>query len=207
MFTGLVETIGTLVEVKPNAGGVRVRISTELAAELAVGDSLAVNGVCLTAIFIDGRDVHADVGPETARVTTLGGLQLGQAVNIERPMRFDGRLGGHFVQGHVDGVGVVEEIRPDGDSHWLTIGFPLALGPYFIRKGSVALDGVSLTVAGLGERQLDVQVIPYTWAHTTLHTLRAADRVNIECDMLGKYVIRAAGLAGFGRGRRSGEAG
>ncbi|MDP1569544.1 MAG: riboflavin synthase [Vicinamibacterales bacterium] len=202
MFTGLIEALGTLVEVKPAAGGFRVRIETSLAPELAVGESLAVNGVCLTATLIDDGEVHAEVGPETARVTTLGGLQRGQPVNLERAMRFDGRLGGHFVQGHVDGVGVVDEVRPESDSRWLTLSFPPALAPYFIRKGSVAVDGVSLTVAGLGEKQFDVQVIPHTWAHTTLKTLRAGDRVNLECDMLGKYVIRAAGLAGLGEGRR-----
>lgn len=202
MFTGLIESLGTLVEVKPAAGGYRVRIETSLAPELAVGDSLAVNGVCLTATLVEDGEVHAEVGPETARVTTLGGLQRGQPVNLERAMRFDGRLGGHFVQGHVDGVGIVDEVRPESDARWLTVSFPPALAPYFIRKGSVAVDGVSLTVAGLGEKQFDVQVIPHTWAHTTLKTLRARDRVNLECDMLGKYVIRAAGLAGLGEGRR-----
>lgn len=205
MFTGLIEAIGTLVEVKPAAGGFRVRIETDLAAELTVGDSLAVNGVCLTATLLNEGEVHAEVGPETARVTTLGGLQRGQPVNLERAMRFDGRLGGHFVQGHVDGVGIVDEIRPDSESQWLTIGFPPALAPYFIRKGSVAVDGVSLTVAGLGEKQFDVQVIPHTWTHTTLRMLRANDRVNLECDMLGKYVVRAAGLAATGVARRQGD--
>lgn len=203
MFTGLIEALGTLAEVKPHAGGYRVRIDTALAGELAVGDSLAVNGVCLTAILIDGQEVHADVGPETARVTTFSALPRGHQVNLERPMRFDGRLGGHFVQGHVDGVGTVDEIRPDGGTHWLTIGFPPALAPYFIRKGSIAVDGVSLTVAGLGERQFDVQIVPHTWTHTTLRLLRAGDRVNLECDMLGKYVVRAAELAGRGEGRRT----
>ena len=137
----------------------------------------------------------ADVGPETARVTTFGALQRGQSVNLERPLRFDGRVDGHFVLGHVDGVGTVEDVRPEGESHWLTIGFPPALAAYFIRKGSVAVDGISLTVAGLGERQFDVQVVPYTWAHTTLKMLRAGDKVNLECDMVGKYVVRAHGTA------------
>lgn len=205
MFTGLIEALGTLVEVKPAAGGFRVRIQTHLAPEIAVGDSLSVNGVCLTAALINDGEVHAEVGPETARVTTLGGLQRGQPVNLERAMRFDGRLGGHFVQGHVDGVGLVDEVRHESESQWLTISFPPALAPYFIRKGSVSVDGVSLTVAGLGERQIDVQVIPHTWAHTTLRTLRTGDRVNIECDMLGKYVVRAAELAGLGERRRQGD--
>jgi len=133
----------------------------------------------------------AEIGPETARITTLGSLQRGQVVNLERPLRVDGRLDGHFVLGHVDGMGVVSELRAEADSHWLTVEFPHDLAPNFIRKGSVAVDGISLTVAGLGARHFDVQVIPYTWAHTTLRTLKPKDRVNLECDMLGKYVLRA----------------
>jgi riboflavin synthase len=194
MFTGIVESVGSLAEVKGTSGGYRVRIETPLAAVLKVGDSLAVNGVCLTVILIDGQDVHADVGPETVRVTTFGGLQRGQEVNLERPMRGDGRLDGHFVLGHVDGVGVIEEIRTEGESHWLTIGFPPALAPYFIHKGSVAVEGISLTVAGLGERQFDVMIIPFTWANTSLRNLRKGDKVNLECDMIGKYVVRAMDL-------------
>jgi riboflavin synthase len=194
MFTGIVETVGTLAEVKGTGGGYRVRINTPLSAELKVGDSLAVNGVCLTVILIDGDHVLADVGPETSRVTTLGALQRGQDVNLERPLKADGRFDGHFVLGHVDGVGMIEEIRPEGESRWLTIGFPPALAVYFIRKGSVAVDGVSLTIAGLGERQFDVMVIPFTWSNTTLKALRKGDKVNIECDMIGKYAARAMEL-------------
>ena len=194
MFTGIVETVGTLAEVKGTGGGYRVRINTPLSAELKVGESLAVNGVCLTVILIDGEHVLADVGPETSRVTTLGMLQRGQDVNLERSVRADGRFDGHFVLGHVDGVGVIEEIRPEGESRWLTVGFPPPLAPFFIRKGSVAVDGVSLTVAGLGERQFDVMVIPFTWSNTTLRALRKGDKVNIECDMIGKYAARAMEL-------------
>lgn len=190
MFTGIVEATGTLSEVKGTGGGYRVRIETPLAADLKAGDSLAVNGVCLTVILTDGDDVLADIGPETARVTTLGGLQRGQQVNLERPLRADGRLDGHFVLGHVDGIGVVEDVRPELAARWLTIAFPPELAPYFVRKGSVAVDGISLTVAGLGERQFDVQVIPFTWGHTTLKTLRVGDAVNLECDVIGKYVTR-----------------
>ena len=124
----------------------------------------------------------------------IGALQRGQEVNLERPVRGDGRMDGHFVLGHVDGVGVIEEIRKEGESHWLTVGFPPALAPLFIRKGSVAVDGISLTVAGLGERQFDVMVIPYTWANTSLKNLRTGDKVNLECDMIGKYVVRAMEL-------------
>lgn len=194
MFTGIVETVGTLSEVKSTGDGYRVRIQTALAPQLKAGDSLGVNGVCLTVILIDGEHLMADVGPETARVTTFGALQRGQSVNLERPLRVDGRVDGHFVLGHVDGVGTIEDVRPEAESHWLTIGFPTALAAYFIRKGSVAVDGISLTVAGLGGRQFDVQVIPHTWANTTLKLLRAGDKVNLECDMVGKYVVRAMEL-------------
>jgi riboflavin synthase len=194
MFTGIIEAIGSLAEVKGTGGGFRVRIQTPLSIEMKVGDSLAVNGVCLTVILIDGEQVLADVGPETARVTTFNALQRGQEVNLERPLRPNGRVDGHFVLGHVDGVGVIDEIRQEGESRWLTIGFQPALAPYFIRKGSVAVDGVSLTVAGLGERQFDVMVIPHTWSHTSLKGLRKSDKVNLECDMIGKYVVRAMEL-------------
>ncbi len=195
MFTGLIEAVGQVAEVKITGSGVRVRVRTVLASELAPGDSLAVNGVCLTVIVADGGDVHADVGPETARVTTLGTLRRDQPVNLERPLRSDGRVGGHFVQGHVDGTGTVDDIRPEGDAHWLTISFGRTLAPYLIRKGSIAVDGVSLTVAGLGDVQFDVMIVAFTWEHTTLCTLRVGDRVNLECDMVGKYVARAAELA------------
>jgi riboflavin synthase len=204
MFTGIVEAVGRLVEVKSMAGAYRVRIETGLAAELKAGDSLAVNGVCLTVILKDGGEVHADVGPETARVTTFTMMQRGQSVNLERPMRLDGRLAGHIVQGHVDGIGVVDELRPEAECYWLTVSFPPALAPYFIRKGSVAIDGVSLTVAGLGEKQLDVQVIPFTWTHTAFAELKAGDKVNLECDMIGKYVMRAMELNGQWSPRRAG---
>jgi riboflavin synthase len=194
MFTGIVEAVGTLADVKGTGSAYRVRIQTPLAAEMKVGDSIAVNGVCLTVILIDGEHLLADVGPETARVTTLGTLQRGQEVNLERPLKADGRLDGHFVLGHVDGVGVIEEIRAEAESRWVTVGFPAPLAPFLIRKGSVAVDGISLTVAGLGEKQFDVQVIPFTWSHTSLKGLRKGDRVNLECDMIGKYLIRSLEL-------------
>jgi riboflavin synthase len=195
MFTGIVEAIGTLAEVKPLTLGYRLRIETPLAHEMQPGDSLAVNGVCLTVILTDGNELHADVSPETARVTNLGAVQRGQSVNLERPMRLDGRLGGHLVQGHVDGIGIIEDLRGNAEAHWMTVSFPPALAPFFIRKGSVAIEGVSLTIAGLDDTKFDVQVIPYTWTHTTFHALRQGDRVNVECDMIGKYVVRALELS------------
>jgi riboflavin synthase len=197
MFTGLVEAVGELIERKPTIGGFRLRIGTPLAADLAPGDSLAVNGVCLTVILAGKGQVHADVGPETARVTTLGGLEPGTAVNLERPLRADSRFGGHFVQGHVDAVGHVEELREDAEFHWLTVSFPPHLAPFLVHKGSVAVDGISLTVAGLGVDRFDVQLVPFTMEHTNLSRVQIRDRVNLECDMVGKYVVRAAELAGL----------
>ena len=194
MFTGLIEALGDVAEIKETGQGLRLRIATPLASQLVPGDSLAVNGVCLTVTMADAGEVYADIGPETARITTLGFLRRDQTVNLERAMRADSRFGGHFVQGHVDGTGVVEELREEADARWITISFPPALAPYFVRKGSVAVDGVSLTVAGLGGDRLDVMIIPFTWANTSLRSLRVTSRVNLECDMVGKYVARAAEL-------------
>ena len=194
MFTGIVEAVGTLADVKGTGGAYRVRVQTPLSAEMKVGDSIAVNGVCLTVILTDGEHLLADVGPETARVTTFGTLQRGQEVNLERPLKADGRLDGHFVLGHVDGIGVIEDIRAEAESRWVTVGFPSTLAPFLIRKGSIAVDGISLTVAGLGEKQFDVQVIPFTWSHTSLKGLRKGDKVNLECDMIGKYLLRSLEL-------------
>ncbi len=206
MFTGLVEAIGELVERKPTSGGLRLRIASPLARELAPGDSLAINGVCLTVILANGAEIHADVGPETIRVTTLGSLTQGASVNLERPLRADGRLGGHFVQGHVDATGYIEEMRGDADFHWITVSFPRHLAPYVVHKGSIAVDGISLTIAGLGADRFDIQVVPYTMQHTNMSRAQLRDRVNLECDMVGKYVVRAAELAGLSlSGVRSGE--
>ena len=205
MFTGLIETVGELVERKPTTGGFRVRVATPLAPELKPGDSLAVSGVCLTVILAESGEVHADVGPETVRVTTLGSLGRGALVNLERPLRADSRFGGHFVQGHVDGMGFVEDVRQDADFYWLTVSFPPQLAPFIVHRGSIAVDGISLTVAGLGADRFDVQVVPYTHQNTNLRATQVRDRVNIECDMVGKYVVRAAELAGLSLGRRPGD--
>lgn len=197
MFTGLVEAVGEVVDSRPLKGGVRLRIVTPMGRELSAGESIAVNGVCLTAILAESGEIHADVGPETLRVTTLGGIRSGTVVNLERPVRADGRLGGHIVQGHVDGVGQIEAVREDVDFRWLTVQFPSDLAPYIIHKGSVALDGISFTVAGLRTDCFDVMVIPFTFDHTNLKHARVHDRVNLECDMVGKYVARAAELYGL----------
>ena len=191
MFTGLIESVGEVGEVKPTPAGFRLRISSSLADELSPGASLAVNGVCLTVIAADACGVHMDVSPETVRVTSLGGLKRGSLVNLERPVRADARMGGHFVQGHVDATGTIEDLRHEGEHHWLTVRYPSLLAPYLVRKGSVAIDGISLTVAGLDDQRFDVQIIPFTWDNTNLRAARPKDLVNIECDILGKYVVRA----------------
>jgi riboflavin synthase len=195
MFTGLIETLGEIAEFRPTPAGFRLRLSTTLLPELTAGDSLAVNGVCLTVVSADILGVHMDVSPETLRVSALGSLKRGDSVNLERPMRADARVGGHFVQGHVDATGSIEELRQEGDSWWVTVKFPPSLGAQIVRKGSIAVDGISLTVAGLDDRRFDVQVIPYTWEHTNLQSAKVNDLVNLECDMLGKYVLRAMEVA------------
>ena len=196
MFTGLIESVGEVAEIKPTPSGLRIRIDSALAKEFTAGDSIAVSGVCLTVVSADATGFHADVSPETMRVTTMGTLRRGAVVNLERPLRADGRLGGHFVQGHVDAIGTIDDIRQEGDSYWLTVKFPADLAALIVRKGSVAVNGVSLTVAGVDARHFDVQIIPFTWTHTNFRAAKPGDAVNLECDILGKYVARSVELAG-----------
>jgi riboflavin synthase len=191
MFTGLIESVATIALVDPVPGGYRLRLETPLAAELQLGESVSVDGVCLTVTARDATGWSADIGPETASVTTLGSLRPGHRVNLERAMRADSRFGGHFVQGHVDATARVLEIRPDGDSRWMGVEVPGRLGPLFVPKGSVAVNGVSLTVAALADARFDVMIIPFTWTHTALADLVPGAQVNLECDMVGKYVARA----------------
>lgn len=194
MFTGLIEAVGLVRAVTPVPAGQRLTIEAPFAAALAEGDSVATNGVCLTVVEHDAATWSADVSPETLRVTALGRLATGATVNLERPLAVGARLGGHFVQGHVDATGAIAATAQEGDFWRVSISFPPALAPYFIEKGSVAVDGISLTVASLGELAFDVQVIPHTWMHTTLQDLRPGDPVNLECDMVGKYVLRGLSL-------------
>lgn len=196
MFTGLVEAVGELAERTATAGGFRLRIATALASELSAGDSLAVNGVCLTVVAAGNGEMSADVGPETVSVTTLGALAERSRVNLERPLRADSRLGGHFVQGHVDAIGRVEDLRTEAEFVRVSVSFPPNLAAFFVNKGSVAVDGISLTVACLGSDRFEVQLVPYTLEHTNLGRARIGDAVNLECDIVGKYVVRAAELAG-----------
>ena len=191
MFTGLIEAVGHVSQLTEAGTSLRLGVRSPLTSELVGGESVCVNGVCLTVVDLRGDELCADVGPETARVTTLGRLARDQPVNLERAMRADGRFGGHFVQGHVDGVGTVEEVRDEGNAHWVEIAVLPGLVPFFVAKGSVAVDGVSLTVAAVERNQFGVMIIPFTWAHTNFASLRPGSRVNIECDIVGKYVARA----------------
>jgi riboflavin synthase len=196
MFTGLIEATGRIERLESRARGRALRCATSADLGLAPGDSIAVNGVCLTAVAADDLGFDVEVSPETLRVTTLGELPVARVVNLERPLRADARIGGHFVLGHVDAVGRLVTIRDEGDYHWMEVEFPPPLAPCLIPKGSVALDGISLTVASLDAGRFGVQIVPFTWEHTALRVLRIDDRVNLEGDVIGKYVARlyAAGL-------------
>jgi riboflavin synthase len=190
MFTGLIESVGEIADITTIPGGLRLGIHTDL-RDLREGESVAVNGVCLTVIAAGAGEWVAEIGPETAKVTSLGRVERGSAVNLERAMRADGRFGGHFVLGHVDGVGTIQAIRPEADFAWLTISYSSGLAPLLIHRGSVAVDGISLTVAKLEAKTFDVQIVPFTWTHTNLRVARVGGLVNLECDMVGKYVVRA----------------
>lgn len=206
MFTGLIEDVGEVVALAPMAGGSRLVLRTTLARDVTLGESVAVNGTCLTVTGHDDATFAADLGPETMRVTALGALQPGARVNLERSMRADGRFGGHFVQGHVDGVGRLVAVRDDGEAHWLTIAYPPGLAACFVQKGSIAVNGISLTIADLRDGELDIMIIPFTWAHTALASARPGDPVNLEADVIGKYVMRAIDVRGSGAaGQEAGQ--
>lgn len=203
MFTGIVQDVGTVQEVAPGGlGNVRLRVAAPAALRDArVGDSIAVCGVCLTvtALGPDGGWFEADVVPETLSRTTLGGLRTGDAVNLEPCLRPVDRLGGHIVQGHVDAVGRVRDVAREGDGVRMTIEAPPSVLRYVVEKGSIAVDGVSLTVAGLRPGAFEVALIPHTLRATTLGRRRPGDAVNLEADILGKYVERLLqGRAGDG---------
>ena len=188
LFTGLVADLGTVKAVDASDGGVRLTVETAL--ELNEGDSVAVNGVCLTATSLPGGAFTAAVMHETLRRSSLGVLEAGSKINLELPLRADDRLGGHFVQGHVDGLGTIWEVREEGFSHVVTIGAPPEILRYVIEKGSIAVDGVSLTVSGLGDDWLRVSLIPETLERTTLGEATTGATVNLEVDVLAKYIER-----------------
>jgi len=190
MFTGLIADLGRVAELDSDADGARLRIATALAGEVGEGDSVAVNGVCLTATAIDAESFTTEAMPETLRRSSLGGLRTGDPVNLELAMRASDRLGGHVVQGHVDGTGVVASIAPEGISRVVEIEAGPELTRYLVEKGSVAVDGVSLTVSALDDESFAVSLIPETLERTTLGGLAPGARVNIEVDVLAKHVER-----------------
>jgi riboflavin synthase len=190
MFTGLVEDIGTVDSIEQTADGAHLRIGTKLAPEIAPGDSVAVDGVCLTASAVDPAGFATDAMIQTLSVTALGGLEAGAGVNLELAMRASDRLGGHIVQGHADGVAEVVAVEEDGFARRLRIGLGPELLRYTVAKGSIALNGVSLTIADLGGSWADLSLIPETLERTTLGELAPGDKLNVECDVVAKYVER-----------------
>jgi riboflavin synthase len=188
MFTGLVQGLGTVVAVQETSDGVRLRVETALAAELREGDSIAVNGVCLTAVTPTPERFAADVMHETLRRSSLAGLGPGAHVNLELPLRAHDRLGGHVVQGHVDGLGTVASVVQDGFARVVRIAAPADLLRYVVEKGSIAIDGVSLTVSAVDDDSLSVSLIPETLERTSLGAAEPGRPVNLEVDVLAKYV-------------------
>jgi riboflavin synthase len=190
MFTGIVEELGTVDSIATRGAGSRIRIKCRTVLEDSVeGSSIAVNGVCLTAVDLRPDSFSADVAPETLRRSNLGALRSGSRVNLERPLSPTGRLSGHIVQGHVDGTGEFLSFDDLGeDNWWLRIRVPGELDPFLVFKGSIAIDGISLTVAALERDELSVTIIPHTFRNTTLAGYRPGARLNLECDILAKHV-------------------
>lgn len=190
MFTGLIADLGAVVALERGSEGAQLQISTQLAAKISEGDSVAVNGVCLTATEVLDGGFRAEAMHETLRRSSLSALQAGSPVNLELALRPADRLGGHIVQGHVDGIATVSGMSEDGFARVVSLRAPEELLRYLVQKGSVALDGVSLTVSELREDGFSVSLIPETLARTSLGTLQVGDRVNLEVDMLAKHVER-----------------
>ena len=189
MFSGIIETTGIITKISPLAEGVRLSLRTNLPTqEISPGESICTNGACLTVTAIEADQLSFDVSAESLRRTTLGELQVGDGVNLERSLRLEDRLSGHLVWGHVDGVGRVTSIQPEGDSFLYTFAIPAELSRYLVEKGSVAVDGISLTVFDCQPTAFTCAIIPHTHTVTTLHQRKPGDRVNIEGDMQGKYI-------------------
>jgi riboflavin synthase len=191
MFTGIVEELGTVMALRPEGNAARLAVQAEVVREdLRIGDSLAVNGVCLTVERIEPAQLWASMMPETLQRTTLASLSRGEKVNLERALRLDSRLGGHLVLGHVDGIGRVQDIAGAGEERVLTISLPAELARFVAPKGSIAIDGVSLTVVNAGADHFSVSLIRHTISLTTFSLRRVGDRVNLEVDTLARYIAR-----------------
>jgi riboflavin synthase len=196
MFTGIIEELGKVESIETSDEGARLRISAGLASDLREGDSVAVNGACLTATAAGNGSFEAEVMNQTLSLTTLGALEAESRVNLELPLRATDRLGGHVVQGHVDGTGTVVDLVDDGFAKRLRVELPEELQEYVVERGSIAIEGVSLTVSGLADAALEVSLIPETLERTTLGDLAPGDRVNVECDVLARYVKRQLSTGG-----------
>jgi riboflavin synthase len=195
VFTGIIEELGTVAALELRDDGARIRISASLVTnDSKNGESISVNGVCLTALDVSAGGFSADVSNETLDRSTLGNLKEGSRVNLERAVTPSTRLGGHIVQGHVDGRGTFISAEPLGDFYTVRIGFPADLTQYFVFKGSVSVEGISLTIAALTDDHFDIAVIPKTWELTNLSTLNPGDAVNLEADVIAKYVERMMGF-------------
>ncbi|HKQ85215.1 MAG TPA: riboflavin synthase [Candidatus Acidoferrales bacterium] len=192
MFTGIIEHLGKVASLTANGEGGKLRIdltgAPQIAAEMKLGDSIAVNGCCLTVVEFGKKHFSADLSGETLRRTSLGEKKPGDPVNLERPLAAGARLGGHFVQGHVDGVGRVTALTPEGENWWLSVDVPEDLRRYVAEKGSISIEGISLTVARWHDGVASIAIIPFTHQHTNVHALRSGDAVNLEVDILAKYV-------------------
>jgi riboflavin synthase len=197
VFTGIVETTGQIKRAEPTVnGGTQLVIGTQLATELEVGASLALNGCCLTVTAVNGPEIRFDLLGETLRRTNLGDLKPGDVINLERPMLANGRFDGHVVQGHIDTTARIESIEPAGSDHRVEVALPESFSRYVVFKGSVAVDGISLTVAELHPDRFVIWIIPHTWQVTNLHQRKPGDRVNLEFDLIAKYVERMLGTSG-----------
>ncbi|MFC4356282.1 riboflavin synthase [Chryseomicrobium palamuruense] len=193
MFTGIIEELGTVTRVSRSRESMTLTIAAQkILSDVSLGDSIAINGICLTVTSFSSSQFTVDVMPETFAATTIGELSTGSRVNLERAMAANGRFGGHFVTGHCDAVGEITSIQTNQNAVQLTIQFPEAFRPYVIQKGSISVDGVSLTVFGLSHQELMISLIPHTVEMTILHAKKVGDSVNLEFDILGKYILGAA---------------
>jgi len=201
VFTGLIEEVGVVQQVRRDGGVTKLAIKGKDAlADLSIGDSIAVDGTCVTVTTVEHGLFEVDLTDETLIRTTLGDLGPADHVNLERSCRITDRLGGHIVTGHIDGLGTLLEIRENGGTWWFSFSYPEPLRPLLVEKGSVAVDGISLTVASLCDASFGVAIIPHTYRHTTLGSKKVGQRTNLETDLLGKYVIRyLEGLQASGR--------
>ena len=191
MFTGIIECLGTITELRQSGQGKRLALEADFVLDhTKIGDSISVSGACLTVVAIEGKCIKVDVSPETLARTTLGRSKIGDRVNLERALRLSDRIDGHLVSGHIDGMGTIKHKKNTGNAIIITIGVPESLSRYMIKKGSVAVDGISLTINNLGLDGFDVSIIPHTAKLTTIGFNKVGDLVNIETDMIGKYVER-----------------